>query len=448
MNVRILLPLLATALLLAAPARAEGDDAAALYAAGLKAEEAKDFKAAVEAYGKVLDLDENYDDAFERWEYCGKLAEWQDGLAGEPTAADLVRLGEVWLDCGNVEKEREAYEEALAKDPSCAEAHGHLALSHYAGGNGSLEVVIRETVKFLEVSPQKEHLKRALDDFNVFGKLRILKAVIGKDLEAAAAARKGGDLAKAADVLKAAAAQEVPDAYRTLLLTEAGKLLLGAGDDAGARASFTSALSHAACASTIDARLGLAALDVKAGALPAALEHLQAAVKEGSKACADIAEQKEKAFAPLFAAEDAAIREAAAALTSPEKADEPIREEIRKAVEKANAEKKAVLLYWYGPYCPYVMAMEERLARPEIREMLAKKFVVVRIDYGSHHRAMTVDAEYGDVFKAFGVPSFMVLNSEGRIHEIARDTELMGAPHRCYDPEKILEFLTRVAPAE
>jgi thiol-disulfide isomerase/thioredoxin len=184
---------------------------------------------------------------------------------------------------------------------------------------------------------------------------------------------------------------------------------------------------------------------VKAGNLAGALVHLKAAVAEGSSACGMIAQQREKAYKPLFASEDPKIRETVELLADSERGDDPIREEIRLAGEKAAAEKKVLLLFWYGPYCPYVMAMEERLAHPEVAKILAEKFVVVRVDYGSHHRAMVLDAEYGDVFNAYGVPCFMTLNHQGKIREIQRDTDLMGAPHRCYDAEKIAEWLTKTA---
>ena len=43
---------------------------------------------------EVLDIDEDYEDAFERWDYCHRLAEWQETVEGEIGPADLIRLGE------------------------------------------------------------------------------------------------------------------------------------------------------------------------------------------------------------------------------------------------------------------------------------------------------------------------------------------------------------------
>ena len=63
------------------------EDPAKHYDAARKAEEARDFKAATEAYDKVLEIDEEYEDAFERWDACIMLSEWQEELEGEPKAS-------------------------------------------------------------------------------------------------------------------------------------------------------------------------------------------------------------------------------------------------------------------------------------------------------------------------------------------------------------------------
>ena len=90
------------AVLLAAPALAQDADVKALYEAGRKAEAARDFKTALENYDKIMDIDEEYEDVFERWDACQPLVEWQEALEGKPTAADLVRLGELFLVPGRI----------------------------------------------------------------------------------------------------------------------------------------------------------------------------------------------------------------------------------------------------------------------------------------------------------------------------------------------------------
>ena len=112
---------------------------------------------------------------------------------------------------------------------------------------------------------------------------------------------------------------------------------------------------------------------MKNGDYKKALEHLRSAVKVGSRACLVIAKEKDKAFKPLFNSEDKAVSEEMNKLTNQKLADDHIRKQIKKALEKADKENKKVLLHFYGPYCPYVMLMEERLAHPKLRKLIAER---------------------------------------------------------------------------
>jgi tetratricopeptide (TPR) repeat protein len=441
------------ALVLSLPVFAGEEDVKSLYEAGRKAEAAGDFKTAFEKYDRVMDLDEEYEDVFERWEACERLAEWQGGLEGEPKAMDYVRLGEIYMELERFEAECEAYRKALRLDPECADAHGHLALAHYTNlsNGGDLVVVVEETMKLLETSPHRDRLEQARADFEVYGRLRIMRQALSEVLSEAGQAARKRDYAKAAGILEEATAGEMPDAYRTKLWTEAGKFRLRAGDREGARKAFLAATGHAPSSATSEACLGLASIAVGEGKLEEAIEHLKGAVAEGSDACKMIERQKAKAFKALFTAGDEAIRGAAESLCDPKVWDEPLREKIRAACKQAAEAGKKVLLLWYGPYCPYVMAMEERLAHPEVREALDAGFVFLQVDVGSHHRWDTVDREYtvDDEYESFtdcfGVPSFLVLSADGTIHAWKADTELMGADHRCYDVPKIVKWLKQAS---
>jgi tetratricopeptide (TPR) repeat protein len=433
------------ALVFLGTARAEEDERSvkSLYEAALRHEEARRYRTALACYEKVLELDEDYEDAFERHEACERLTLWQSGLTGEPTAPDLVRLGEILAELGRPVAEAKAYEDAIALDSGCADAHGHLALLHYAGRGyaGSLAVVIRETKKLLETSPNRERLKRAWADFDVYGELRLFRSALATELREAKAAAADGRPLDAAEILEEAAKREVPDAFRTRLLAEAGWKRREGGDRVGARKTLEEALRHADCASTGHAHLILALLELDEGRPARALERLRAAVRSGSGACDVIDGWRESHLRALFTSDDEAVRKEMEVLADAEKGDEPIRAAIREACERAGREKKLVLLHFYGPYCPYVMAMEERLADPEIRALLEKRFVHYRVDLGSHHRGMTIDREYGGVFDEHGVPSFFVLEPDGSIRAIQKDVELMGPSGRGYDRGRILDWL-------
>jgi hypothetical protein len=83
-------------------------------------------------------------------------------------------------------------------------------------------VVIRETKKLLETSPNRERLKRAWADFDVYGELRLFRSALATELREAKAAAADGRPLDAAEILEEAAKREVPDAFRTRLLAEAG----------------------------------------------------------------------------------------------------------------------------------------------------------------------------------------------------------------------------------
>jgi tetratricopeptide (TPR) repeat protein len=428
--------------------RAGEDDAKTHYDAARAAEKVRHFKAALAEYEKALAIDEDHEDLFERWEVCEALVDWEEALDGDPGPADLIRLGEVYSQFGRHEDEKASYEAAVALDPQCAEAHGHLAILYYTGrirGRGTFDA-IRATTRFLNTSPNRALLARARADFAIYGELRVFEKVMAEELAASKQAKAAGKPLAAAAILEGAVKKDMPDAYRTRLLAGAGWIRVRAEDGAGARAAFMLALKHVECVHTITARFGLAALDVSAGKHAEALTHLGAAVKVGSGACDGIERLKATSLKPLFESEDPAVRAEMERLTDMEAADEPVRAGIRAACEKAGREGKLVLLHWYGPYCPFVMAMEERLAHPEIRKLIAEKFVHLRVDHGAHHRAMTLDREYGNVFNVHGVPSFYVLYPDGSIHSIQKDTSLMG-PARCsYSVEAIIDWLEPIEP--
>lgn len=444
MKIDRLLPLLCLLVSASAPALA-ADDAAALYEKGRAAEAARDFRAAVDAYGRVLDLDEENDDAFVRWDYCQRLAEWQDALEGPPTAADLVVLGEVFLELGRSDDERKCYEDAIGLDAACADAHGHLALWNYTTRGGSFDVVYRETLEFLCLSPNRARLAGAIADFEMYGALRNLPSLLGT---VATVVRQYEDEGKPeyAAVLLEETGRAGPEGLRHWCWYQAGRYFRQANDAFLARTILGRLLTETAGPIRQLAHLTLAEMDVAEGRLRSALGHLSAAVAEGSGACARIEKGRDGAFAPLFASTDPAVCDALGRLTDPEIADAPIRAAIRAAGERAEREGKRVLLHWYGPYCPFVMAMEERLADPRIRRAIDEHYVYVRMDQGSMHRGLSLDAEYGNVMARLGVPSFFVLDPDGSIVDAKKDIGLFGARSRAYSIDRILDFLEKDAP--
>lgn len=444
----LILPALLLFTLMALPlaAVAQEGDVKAHYDAGMKAMAARDFKTALAELEKAMDIDEDYEDVFEQWEVANELADWNDTVEGEIDAMDLVRLGELYEKLGRFDEEREIYAEAIAMDDNCHEAHGHLALANYGVPGGDEGVAIRETVRFLETSPLSAALKTARDDFNVYGMIRIAKSELRPVFKKAGAFRKSDPLKAAAMLEEAAASEEMLPVFKTVLYTEAGKTRMTKGDTTGAKKSFIAAAKYSKTMYTIDALMGLAAIETRAGNLDAALGYLEDAVAVGSVACNLIAGQATKAFKPLF--ESDRTKSEMMKLVNASYGDEPIRQMIKDACRKAKAEGKEVLMMWYGPYCPFVMAMEDRLARPEVKKLIDENFVFIRMDQGEVSRGTmrgaTLDAEYGNVMESCGVPSFFVLEEDGTTRTLQSDIRFMAESKRGYNPEAIVEWLEQV----
>ena len=147
----------------------------------------------------------------------------------------------------------------------------------------------------------------------------------------------------------------------------------------------------------------------------------------------------------LFSAEDESIRKAAEALTDVVAADAPVVAKIEAAKARAAKEGKKVLLFWYGPYCPYVMALKERLVHPEVKALIEKHFILVQVDQGAPHRLAHLDEAYGEVMECFGVPCLLLLKTDGSSPDVRTDTGLMDAENRSYSVELIVEYLTEAA---
>lgn len=446
-----MLILLALSLLLPFAAVAQDEakvDLKAEYEAGKKAEAQRDFKKAVEHYDRIMDVDEEYEDVYDRWDACQGLIGWQEELEGEPKAIDLVRLGERYLELSRFKEEKASYEEAIALDPKCRDAHGHLALWHYASGESEekFKAVYPETLLYMETSPYAADLKESIADFKLYGSLRNLRAMLGKDYIAGFRAGRAKKYAEAAALyMKEAARTDIETGPKMYTLSKAGAAYNRAGNLDAARKAFGQVLAMPPCQVTQQARLYLATMETKAGNLAKAIEHLKAAVAEGSSACRAIESRKDKAFKPLFTADDESIRNAVEELTDAEKADAPLRKAIADAKAKAGKEGKKVLIHWYGPYCPYVMAMQERLVHPEVKALIEKHYVYVRVDQGQVHRAVSLNDEYGDVMNQHGVPCFLVLGPDDIIPSVQKDLSLMEAEHRSYSVELIVEFLNEYA---
>ena len=89
-------------------------------------------------------------------------------------------------------------------------------------------------------------------------------------------------------------------------------------------------------------------------------------------------------------------------------------ENISEAIEKAKLENKYVLLQMGGNWCPDCRTLGEYFSRPEIKEWLDDRTVLVSVDVGEWDRNLDIVEEYGNPISE-GIPALVLLNSENEV---------------------------------
>ena len=87
---------------------------------------------------------------------------------------------------------------------------------------------------------------------------------------------------------------------------------------------------------------------------------------------------------------------------------------ISKALKIAKLENKYVLLRMGGNWCPDCRTLGEYFSRPEIKEWLDDRTVLVSVDVGEWDRNLDIVEEYGNPISE-GIPALVLLNSENEV---------------------------------
>jgi len=109
--------------------------------------------------------------------------------------------------------------------------------------------------------------------------------------------------------------------------------------------------------------------------------------------------------------------------------------DIAAAVKAARAGHKRILLEFGGNWCADCQLLDYYYRQSPNAELLAKHYVVVRVDIGHMDHNMDVASRY-HVPVAKGVPALAVLDSSGKLLYAERDKEFEHT-----SPEAITAFL-------
>lgn len=137
----------------------------------------------------------------------------------------------------------------------------------------------------------------------------------------------------------------------------------------------------------------------------------------------------------------AALATAATAAPAPYDESADAKADLARALSTAVSTKKPVLLIFGANWCGDCRALDAALRAPASAGLLAREFVVLKVDVGHFDRNLDLTAQYGHPTKA-GIPAAVVLSPGRQVLYATRAGELSNA--RRMSETGVLEFFQAV----
>lgn len=118
------------------------------------------------------------------------------------------------------------------------------------------------------------------------------------------------------------------------------------------------------------------------------------------------------ALAVCVLAMGAAVARAASQPIYDEHAD--ARQDVAAALSKAEKTGRNVVLIFGANWCPDCHALDEQMQRPALARLIARDFVVVKIDVGRFDKNLDIGEKYGVPIHK-GIPAIAVLDPHGKL---------------------------------
>lgn len=102
------------------------------------------------------------------------------------------------------------------------------------------------------------------------------------------------------------------------------------------------------------------------------------------------------------------------------------RSDVQQALIAAQSGKQPVLIIFGANWCEDCRALDTALKAPNNAELMAREFVVVKVDVGRFDRNLDISALYGNPIKA-GIPAAVLLSPKQDVLYATRAGELADA---------------------
>jgi thioredoxin 1 len=116
--------------------------------------------------------------------------------------------------------------------------------------------------------------------------------------------------------------------------------------------------------------------------------------------------------------------------------------EVERAIAAAAAENKRVLLVFGANWCPDCVALDTAMKTDKTAGLVAKEFIVVKVDVGNFDRNLALAQQFGNPIKK-GIPAAVLLSKDRQVVYATRAGELSNA--RRMSDTGVHDFLQAVA---
>src|SRR5882757_6614097 len=100
--------------------------------------------------------------------------------------------------------------------------------------------------------------------------------------------------------------------------------------------------------------------------------------------------------------------------------------DVEQALATAGTTKRSVLVIFGANWCEDCRALDASLKSTKNSELVAREFVVVKVDVGNFDRNLDLAAQYGNPIKT-GIPAAVVLSPSNQVLYATRAGELSNA---------------------
>ncbi len=111
------------------------------------------------------------------------------------------------------------------------------------------------------------------------------------------------------------------------------------------------------------------------------------------------------------------------------------RKQVEAAITEASAGGKNIVLVFGADWCGDCHVLEAQMHKPELASLIAKNFVVVKIDVGRMDKNVDVAKKYG-VPLTKGIPALAVLDPHGKLLYAQDHGQFEDARHMSYESIK------------